>query len=632
MSTPDRRPGSGIEVTRRDFLDGARIAIGASLVGAADALEASPAASYPPALTGLRGSHAGSFETLHRLRDTAFWRTARAPVATGEAYDLVVVGAGISGLVAAHAFRKARPRASVLLLDNHDDFGGHAKRNELAGGGAFRLGYGGTQSINSPAPYSPEAKALVAELGVRVEDYPSHVQWTLYRDHGLSPAFFFDRETFGADLLLTHRGRPERDAGLIARSPLPERARADLARLVSEPLDPFPGESEIAKRERLARVSYRSFLLDTWKVDPAVLPLLQTRTHSLYGVGIDAVPAQDAHGLGLPGFQGLGLSDAAGPGQNLDSIRWPEADDYQFHFPDGNATLARALVQRLVPGAAPQGTIADIVTARFDYRALDRAGAEVRIRLSSPVVRVRHRGPPTRAQTVDVTYQQGGALRTVIARRVILACWHTVIPLICPELSAPQRAAMSFAIKVPVVYTNVLIRNWRAFRQLGISRVTCPAFWHTSLALDFPVSIGGYRFPQSPDEPIVLHLTKAACRPGLSAHDQHRAGRRELYETSFETIERSIREQLDRVLGPGGFDAGRDILAITVNRWPHGYTYQYNSLYDDFWLAGTQTPCEVARRPFGRIAVANADAAAYGYTDAAIDHGLRAAGEALALR
>lgn len=628
-SDRDRKLGLYRPISRRDFLDGLAIAAGGAMLGGPTAAEAAVAAPYPPARTGLRGSDASRYEALHALRDGTFWSTAPRPVATGQSYDLVVVGAGISGLAAAHAFRKARPRASVLLLDSHDDFGGHAARNELGSGARFRIGYGGTQSINSPAPYSTQAKALIAELGIRVADYPKHVQWPLYRARGLGQGFFFNRETFGEDRLVRFSGRLETDAAFTVASPLSARAKADLSRLGSERLDPWPGESETAKRARLARMSYRDFLLDVWRVDASLIALFDTRTHGLYGIGIDGVPAQDAHGLGMPGFRGLGLSERSGPGQNLDSIRWPDAGDYQFHFPDGNATIARLLVRRLIPKAIGGRTAADIVTQRASYAALDRRGAEVRIRLGCPVVRARHVGRPGRGRRVEVVYQQGKALRSVTARRVILACWHTAIPMICPELPAAQREALAYALKVPVVYTNVLVRNWAAFQRLGVSRITCPGFWHSNVSLDFPVSIGRYRFPQTPEEPIVLHMTKAACRPGLSAREQHRAGRRELYETTFETIERSIREQLDRILGPGGFVAADDILAITVNRWPHGYSYQYNSLFDAFWLDGGTTPCEIARQPFGRISIANADAGAYAYTDSAIDHGLRAAREAL---
>ena len=632
MTKRDRGQPLDRTVSRRDILNGIAVAVGAGIGSAGEAEAATRALPYPPGRTGLRGAHAGSFETLHRVRDGTFWANAPLHARRGARYDLVVVGAGISGLTAAYAYQKARPGASILILDNHDDFGGHATRNELGTGRARRIGYGGSQSIDSPLPYSREAKALIAELGIRVEDYGRYEHATLYHSLGLRRAFFFDRETYGSDRLVPHDGRrPERDADFIAAAPISEGARRDLVRLTTERFDPYPGETEVSKRRRLARISYLDFLRDVWRVEPGAAALFQNRPHFLYGVGIDAVPAQDAHGLGLPGFLGLGLGPQPGPGQNYDSIRSAESESFYFHFPDGNATLARLLVQRLLPGAVPGRAVERMVTSWVDYSRLDRPGASVRIRLRSPVVRVRHLRPGGASGPVEVTCQRGRRLESVRADRVILACWHTMIPYICADVPAAQREAMSFAVKVPVVYTNVLVRNWRALHRLGVSRIASPGFWHTSVGLDFPVSMGAYRFPQSPDEPIVLHLTKAACKPGLSARDQHRAGRREIYDTTFEEIERGIRAQLDRVLGPGGFDARRDILAITVNRWPHGYSYQYNSLFDEFWLDGGRTPCEIARQPFGRIAIANADAGAYGYADGAIDHGLRAAREALAL-
>jgi len=643
MSTNDRQLGMGAPIARRDFLNGLALGVGGAIAagwlpGDLDALLAQ-GSPYPPALTGLRGSHAGSFEVLHQLRDGAFWKAAGTPQDTGEEYDLVVVGAGISGLAAAYYYRKARPDARILVLDNHDDFGGHAKRNEYTHNGRTYIGYGGTQSIDSPAPYSQVAKDLITELGIDVARYAKVLDAGLYKSLGLRPSMFFDKETFGSDRLVV--GDPREEA-FQAAAPVSDAVRRDLKRLFTERMDPMPGLSSADKKARLARMSYSDFLTKQLKLDAGVVKIFQTRTHGLFGAGIDVVPAQDAFAMGFPGFDGMGLAPAPGPGQNLDSIRSEEAENYYFHFPDGNASVARLLVRRLVPGAIPGSTMDDIVTARADYGKLDVAGTPVRIRLSSSVMRVRHTGPSGGDQRVEVTYVQRPSppqdpktsrpqdLKSVTARSVVLACWHTVIPALCPELPAAQKTALDYAIKVPLVYTNVFIRQWTAFQKLGVQRVSLPGMWHTSVSLDFPVSLGTYTHPKDPGEPIVLHLSKSACRPGLPLRDQHRAGRRELLTTSFETIERSIRDSLGRALGGGGFDPARDILGITVNRWPHGYAYQYNSLADDFWLNGGEQPCVVARRKFGRIAIANADAGAYSYTDAAIDHAHRAVAELLA--
>ena len=202
-----------------------------------------------------------------------------------------------------------------------------------------------------------------------------------------------------------------------------------------------------------------------------------------------------------------------------------------------------------------------------------------------------------------------------------------MIPYICEELPDQQKEALSSAQKIPLLYSNVLLRNSMAFQKLGANSIYAPAGYHTHVDIDLPVSIGEYQCPRTPEDPVMVHMCKTPCSHGLPAREQHGAGRIELYTTKFETIERKIRDQLARMLGPGGFDSASDILAITANRWPHGYAYEYSSLWDKFVLEGGETPCEAARKPFGRIAIANSDAGAYAYTDEAINQAFRAVGE-----
>jgi spermidine dehydrogenase len=201
-----------------------------------------------------------------------------------------------------------------------------------------------------------------------------------------------------------------------------------------------------------------------------------------------------------------------------------------------------------------------------------------------------------------------------------------VIPFMCPELPEAQKAALAYGVKVPIVYTNVQIANWQSFKKLGVSGMRCPGSYFDSVTLDFPVSMGAYKFPGNPDESCLLHLERVPCKAGLPARDQQRAGRMELYTTPFSTFEKHIREQLGAILSPAGFDPARDIQAITVNRWPHGYAYEYNSLFDPDWPEDQQ-PCVVGRQPFGRISIANSDAEAFAYTNAAIDQAYRAVKE-----
>jgi spermidine dehydrogenase len=645
----DRELGMNRRITRRDFLNGVAVTAGAALMpwqllAAGEANQEPSSDYYPPALTGLRGSHPGSFDAAHSLRDGTFWDAAGTPLDTGESYDLIVVGGGISGLSAAHFYRKAAgAKARILILDNHDDFGGHAKRNEFRVGNAFRLGFGGTYSIESPAPYSKEARGLIEELGIDVPSYSSYHDASLYHSLGLRSKIFFDKETFGADRLTS--GSPSLFSGekdylasmnsetwkqFLAEAPFAPQAKADLDRLIHKPTDYFPGLSSAEKKAKLARVSYAAFLRDVVKVHEDVVKLYQPVLHGTFGVGIDAIAAQDAWGVDLPGFEGMKLDPAPGKGMNRDAIPNEEAEKYFFHFPDGNASIARLLVRKLIPDAVPGTSSSDVVLAKAKYSRLDTAASSssgVNIRLNSTAVRVKHLGDATTAKEVEVAYARGGKVYTAKAKHCILACWHVVIPYICEELPQKQRDALATAQKVPLLYTNVALRNWTSFQKLGTNSVYAPGCYHTRLALDLAVSIGGYECARKPEEPIVIHMLKAPCRPGRPARDQHAAGRTELYNTTFETMERKIRDQLARTLGAGGFDPARDIAAITVNRWPHGYAYEYSSLWDPFWLEGGETPCEVARKTFGRIAIANADAGAYAYTDEAINQAWRAVGE-----
>jgi spermidine dehydrogenase len=323
--------------------------------------------------------------------------------------------------------------------------------------------------------------------------------------------------------------------------------------------------------------------------------------------------------MDYPGFKGLKLESSE------DSPE--QAEPYIFHFPDGNASVARLLVRSLVPGSAPGSTMEDIVTARVNYARLDNPDSPVRIRLNSTVIRAKHLGDPQSASAVEVTYVRGGKASKVKAAHCVLGCYNMVIPYLCPEMSERQKEALAYAVKIPLVYTNVQIRNWEAFQKLGVSSIYSPGGYFNGAGLDFPVSIGDYHFPSSPEDPCLLHLLRTPCKPGLAAKDQYRAGRYELLTTPFDVFERNIRDQLGRMLAGGGFDSARDVQAITVNRWPHGYAYEYNPLFEPLDRPASERPCVIGRQPFGRIHIANSDADGHAYTNIAIDQGYRAVRE-----
>ncbi|MDX1499311.1 MAG: NAD(P)-binding protein [Woeseiaceae bacterium] len=618
MNGRDRRLGMGRAITRRDFVNGVSVAIGAALLPGCTRPGA-PAAGggavyYPPALTGMRGSHPGSFEAAHATVQGRRWTGA----ATGEHYDLVVVGGGISGLSAAYIYRRdVNPDARVLVLDNHDDFGGHAKRNEFTLDERLFVGYGGTMLIEAPATYPDTAKQVLRELGIDTSRSAEFYRDDLFAEYRMGRVSFFDRETFGADFLAHGE---HGFAASLDELPLSAAGKADLERLFADEKDYLPGMTAVERRGVLESLSWREYLEQHAGMGDEALAFVQKWSHGVWAIGADALPAWMAWQQGYPGFAGMDIGREIAHG-----------DDDGFYFPDGNASVARLLVQKLVPDVAPLRAMEDIAAARFDYSKLDSPENDARIRLNSTVVDLRHReaGP---AGDVDVTYVNGDAAHTVTANRVVWAAYHAMLPHVCPDLPPAQVAALETSVRAPLVYTNVLIRNWRSLAELGMRRAYCPGSFFQTVMFTHPVSMGDYRFAESPAEPVILHLQHIPLAPGLPAAEQFRAGRRALMELPFETFERKLRDQLGRMLGPGGFDPAEDIAGITVNRWPHGYAFSVDAdsgdvaWWPDWWPAESR-PWVAARQPVGNIAFANTDAASNAMTESAIEEAHRAVHE-----
>lgn len=619
-------------LTRRDFLNGTALAAASALCPLDQLAAAGKSAVYPPALQGLRGSTDAAYEVMHAVaREGRKFPVDR--VEPSEIYDLVVVGAGLAGLTAAWLYRAERPRAKILILDNHDDFGGHARRTEHVVDGRLLLGYGGSETMVAPkVKFAGEPGRVLKGLGIRPERFESEDVFhrKLYPGLGLSKAVFFDRETFGRDALV--KGDPlvlgfdefapanpgaRPIAKFLADCPLTPAGRDGLIELFAGRRDYMVGTAKKDRVEKLGKMTYRAFLTDVCKLPGDAANFFQNRSSDNWGFGIDAISASDAMGDGFPGAKALKLEKDLG-GHSEDKAA------YVHHFPDGNASLARALVRSLVKGVAPGSGMDDIVTAPFDYSRLDRDGEPVRIRLQSTVVEVRN---TTGGKSVDVAYVKDGKPLKVRAGAVVVSTYAVSMAHICPELGKPAREAMLENVKAPLVYTKVAIRNWTSFAKLGVHRISAPTGFHCVVKLDYPVSLGKYRFPRRPEEPIGLHLVHVPLEP-LQGHDmrtQARMGRQRLLETSFQFLETAIRQDLDRMLGPGGFDAGRDIAGITVNRWSHGYSYTPNALYDD--VDAMEKAGAAMKARIGNIVFASSDTAWDAYAHSAMSEAARAVAE-----
>lgn len=633
-------------VTRRDFLNGVAIGAGGVLLQACgndlephpDMAPGAPArlgppgpsAYYPPALTGMRGSHEGSFEVAHALA----WRGEKPAryEALDEHYDLVVVGAGLSGLAAAWFYRKKTgPDTRILLLDNHDDFGGHAKRNEFHHEGRMLLSLGGAQNVESYGRYSKAAGALMVDIGIDPDFVDAMDAYTpenfvlagnLDADNGVALPGPDGHVTVGGNWNAAMFGADGYEETVRAL-PVPVAEQDKLIAFFGGKRDFLDGLSVSEKWDYVNSVSYNRFLVDRVGLAEETVPILNAIILHLTGFSGWHLSVLEALGSGASNLRAvgwLGKMAAAVGGALLDSLLSVRM------FPDGNASVARLLVHKLIPAVAPDMRGAgDVAIARFDYGALDREDHGTRLRLNSTAVGVREVG----GARVEVDYVERGNPFRVAADHCVLACYNSFIPYLCPEMPESQKEGLRYGAKTPFVYANVLLENGRAYSGLGATLFQCPYDPFQWVSVAPTMTVAGYEPPRGPDDPMVvlmMHSPMTAPEGPLSGREQLRLARHEMYATPFAIYERQIRDQLQSLLGKHGFHHESDIRAITVNRIPHGYSYPYLALDDPEWDEG-QAPHEIGRAQFGRISIANTDSQATALMDAAFDAAWRAVEE-----
>jgi spermidine dehydrogenase len=630
-------------IKRRDFLNGAAIAIAAGSTLSARSLFASGSESaeqllhtpapdglgkeyYPPTLTGIRGSHKGSFEVAHDLA----WRGNKPEHYSelDEDYDLVIVGGGISGLAAAYLYQQqAGADKNILILDNHDDFGGHAKRNEFQLGDRTLLAYGGSVCLETMS-FSKTVSRVMDELGVDLEKLnaarePGYMISELNTDS--ESGYFLNKKHFGQNKMIygswwnVWQG-DEEALKLLDSLNLPAEQLQRLRDLITGENDLLNDLSVLEAKDYIASTSYEEFLTTRAGLTPETVRLFAPFTQMAMGLDNDSTSVEMACLLGYPGANSVGyVGKLANKALNYfkEGIQFPT-------FPDGNASIARLLVRKLIPEVAPGNSMEDIIDARFDYSQLDRGDSPVRIRLNSTAVNVKNIDGG-----VEVSYVQNGKPYILKGKHSILACYNGLIPHLCPELPAAQKENLKYGVKIPLVFTNVLLRSGAAVNAAGPVQYHCPGSYFSVVTKAAPVSLGSYRDNSTGDNPLVLWMFNAPAPRNngeQSARDLYRLGRHKLFGTPFASYEKEVKDQLTEMFGANGFDAERDIEAITVNRWSHGYAYDYNSLYDPEWEEG-EAPHELGRAPIGRISIANSDSEAAAYLHSAIDAAARAVGE-----
>lgn len=647
MQSDDKALGMGMPITRRNLMYGAAVVGGTAALaggfsimsgnGNAPAFAPASAETYPPLRTGMRGLHPGSFEPVHALS----WSGVEPPQgeSTGEVYDLVIVGGGLSGLASAYYYRKqAGPNARILILDNLQGIGGHAQRNEFEYEGTTLYANAGSAYLVSPSTWSHEARSLIDDLGaLNPGDSRDRYEDDLFSSHNMGSATLFPSEVFGQDQIVKgSSGNPTPE--FLAATPLSTQQREELDRLRNGTADYLAGNTVDQKIALLQQMSYRDYLLNVVNLSEDSLVFVK----GVWAMALDTCTAWFAYFRGAPGFAGLGLPEMH------NSPEGPEhsADDYTL--PGGNSDVARLIIRSLIPGALPEGDVFELADKRMDYTVLDLPENATRIRQSSIVYNVRHLGEAPRTlesdhREVQVSYLNDDRAYTVKAGKVILACMNNVIPAICPEFPDVQKTAQRKAVRCANLSVNVLFRNWEAFAEAGINGVTSPYTFYGSMRLAGPRHFGNYSPSLDPSQPIIGSfgtggnsgilsnriLVEKLCGEsapaiGTNNDEQYRAVRNGLLTTPFETFEREARDLAARSLAGTSFDPARDIVAVTVNRWAHGFATGLNDLFDNPLEPGQQKPNYIARRPFGHIAVANTDAGGVSTMQTAFDQAYRA--------
>jgi len=632
-------------IKRRDFLNGAAIGTGGLLLAGCnrDPITDEPMSVetprpfsppgtsdyYPPTLTGMRGSHEGSYEVAHELA----WRGNKPEryEALNEHYDLIVVGAGMSGLAAARYYQqKMGDDARILILDNHDDFGGHAKRNEFHQDGRMMLSLGGAQNIEALNNYSDAARGLMEDIGIdddfidfmdRQTPEDLFLAGKLQADNGIAMPGADGHVTVGGNWLAAMFGGKDYEKSVRAL-PLPEVEQDKLINFFAGHQDCLDDLSLSEKWEYINTTSYNRYLVDKVGLDESTLPIMNAILIHLNGVSGWNLTVLEGLTLGGTGIKSMGwVGKATAMLAEVTLSKLLSVD----MFPDGNASVARLLVQKLIPAVAPdmQGR-EDVVITRFNYGALDRETNTTRLRLNSTAVGVRNSD-----NQVEVDYVQQGKAQRVTADHCVLACYNALIPHLCPEMPDTQKEGLSYGVKTPFVYANVQLENGRAYSKLDATLFQCPYDPFQWVSTAPTVAVGGYEPPRGPDDPMVvfmMHSPMTGPEQSASCRDQLRRARHQIYSTAYADYEQQIRQQLQSILGKHGFNHETDIRAITVNRIPHGYAYVYLGLYDPKWEEG-QAPHEIGRAQFGRISIANTDSEATPLMNLAFDAAWRAVEE-----
>jgi spermidine dehydrogenase len=588
-------------MTRRDYLNSTLLASGGLLLGGATPMDLLAKDDWDGygGVGDYSSSNGNTFEVIadaHKLiRDHPNEGLPANIIDTGEEFDCVVVGGGISGLAAALFFkRQAGPRHTCLVLENHRIFGGEARRNEFLVEGRRLFAHQGSAMF-----FPPLDGTFLADFydSIGIDSRPFEYQtWTgrepeiplgrtSYTTGGANSGFFFGAK-FGQPKglwLIDPWGKK------LAGAPISEGARHELlAAYGSKPA--LPQRHGDALSRHLDSITLEEHLMETHGISrETVRTFLSPVAGGGSGLGADALSAYAEYAADV-------------------LLPWKYDAGAQM-FPGGNAGVARHIAKALIPDAIPGAvTLADVCRSAVNFAALDRPGQVSRIRLHSTAIAVRHDGETAKSSWVTIVYARDGKLYGIKARSAIMAGGSWTTKHIVKGLPETHRQAYAQFYRAPCLMANVAVRNWRFLYKLGISE--CQWFEGTGnyFALRKMATFGPVSSSVSPDSPVVLTLKILFSSPGLPIGEQVTRGRAELLSTPFLEYERRIQEQFSTMFSGTGFDGHRDLAGIILNRWGHAYLSPQPGFF--FGNDANPAPGEVLRNtPFGRIAFANSDLA-----------------------
>ena len=625
MSVPKSRvPGDAalgmdVPITRRDFLGSTLLASGAALLESV--APAQLLAAQEDEFTGYGGvgeyssSNGNTMEVLragHTIRDGVYDPLPKEVIDTGEKYDCVIVGGGISGLAAALFFQRqtnqhrSKSGTTCLVLENHPIFGGEAKQNEFLVDGKRLIAHQGSAIYQLQNPHSFLAR-FYDSIGLKTP------RLTYQKWGGPHPEMPLSQNPYEA-VGLEHGqygfwfgAKFGRNAGLwltdpigknLEGAPISDTARAEWLRwLKGKPVRDSQGNEkfEPPKVEGDAASRY--------------LDSITLEQHFMERFGLSQVTVRTFLSPVEGGGSGLGPDALSAYADYAYKMLHPVPDEKDQMFPGGNTTIARLMVKSLIPNALRgSASVEDVTRNQVEWPALDAAGAPARIRLSSTVISVQHDGEPSKARGLSIVYLKGGKLYRVRARSAVMAGGSWATKHIVNDLPQTHSKAYEEFYRSPCMMANVAVRNWRFLHKMGMTG--CRWFEGTGNYMDVrKLALTGIEEPTiSPDSPVVLTVKVLYSYPGDSAEAQGNRGRKELMKTSFRDYERRIREQFTGMFSGAGFDAQRDIAGIILNRWGHAYLSPQPGFF--FGKNGQPAPREVLRStPFGRITFANTDLA-----------------------